>query len=143
MKKLLFILIFLLAISLPCIAANEIHLGYSVGSTLYFRVFNAAGEVWNTTGTPAFEAWADGNVTEYDVALVGTGGSFFVGTFPATITNGDYFVVSYLRAGGAPAVADGVISGALMLWIDGVELTLSGLTFDLAMPSTQAGRTQR
>ena len=49
--------------------ANEIKFGYPKGSNLYARVFNDSGQVWNTSGTPAFENWADGNVTDYDIAL--------------------------------------------------------------------------
>lgn len=142
MKKLIIILVLIL--SAYCIASNEIHIGYTVSNNLYFRVFNAAGKVWNTAlGTPAFETWADGNVTDYDVALVGTGGSFYVGTFPATMADGTFSVIAYLRAGGAPAVADGVLSGASIFWIDGAETTLATLLVDLGMPTTMAGKAQR
>ncbi len=140
MKKSITILMLLLTLS--CFAANEVHIPYAVSNNLYFRVFNAAGQVWNTSGTPAFENWADGNVTDYDVALVGTGGSFYVGTFP-NLSDGNYSVIAYLRAGGAPAVADGVISGATMIWKDGSETTLASLLLDFGMPTSQAGRTLR
>lgn len=137
MKKIITILILLLTIN--CFAANEVHLGYSVGSNLYFRVFNQAGSVWNGS---AFETWADGNVGTYDVALTGTGGSFYVGNFP-TLSDGNYSVIAYLQAGGSPAVADGVISGATMIWLANEEVTLSDLLLDLGMPRSQAGNTQR
>ncbi len=142
--------IFLLLCSLT-FAANEVQIPYAVGSNLYFRIFDSTGQVYNTSGA-VFEAWADGNVTDYDTVLTGTGGSFYQGTFPA-IADGTYSVVSYLRAGGAPAVADGVISGGLMEWRSNAEVDWSALIdliddiiatlVNLAMPSTQAGRTQR
>ena len=135
--KLKIVIIFLL-ITNSCWAANEVQLAYAHSNNLYFRIFNSTGQVWNTSGTPAFETWAGGNVTDYDIALTGTGGSFYLGTFP-TMVDGTYSVVAYLRAGGAPAVNDGVISGATMIWLDGAELTVSSLRLELAMPTTKAG----
>lgn len=153
MKKLILIsLISMLLLAGPCFAANEVQLAYAVGNNLYFRIFNSTGQVWNTSGTPAFETWADPNVTDYDIALTGTGGSFYQGTFPQ-LDDGMYSVVAYLRAGGTPAVGDGVISSGEMEWrsnaeadwsalIDLIDAIISTLV-DLAMPRTQAGRTQR
>lgn len=147
MKKLIVILLMFLA--LPCYAANEVSLAYAVGSNLYFRVFDSTGKVWNTSGTPAFESWSDGNVTDYDIALTGTGGSFYQGTFP-DLDDGTYSAVAYLRAGASPAVADGVISSGLMEREDSAELDMSALfdlidtiistLVDLAMPTVRAGR---
>lgn len=152
MKRCPFFIIFLMIIITPSFAANEVSLAYAVGSNLYFRVFDSTGKVWNTSGTPAFETWDDDNVTDYDIALTGTGGSFYQGTFP-DLDDGTYSVVSYLRAGGTPAVSDGVISSGLMEWQDSAEydwgdlyddiVSLLATLIDLAMPSTQAGRTQR
>lgn len=139
MKKAILLLATLLSIT--CFAANEVHQPYAVGSNLYFRVFNAAGQVWRTD-TAAFGNWADGQVTNYDVALTGTGGSFYVGSFP-NLDDGDYSVVAYLRADGTPAVSDGVISGATMFWKDGAEITISTTLSDLVMPTTTAGKAQR
>ena len=147
MRKLITIAIVLLLTN-SCWAANEISLAYAVGNNLYFRVFDPTGQVWNTSGTPAFEAWADGNVTDYDIALTGTGGSFYLGTFPA-LDDGTYSVVSYLRAGGAPAVSDGVISSGFMEWESNVEIdwgamidlldTIITTITNIVMPTTRAG----
>lgn len=150
MKK-ISVILFLMALALPCFAANEVQIAYAVSNNLYFRVFDSTGQVYNTSET-AFEAWADPNVGDYDVALTGTGGSFYQGTFPA-ISDGTYTVVAYLRAGGSPAVGDGVISSGLMEWESDAEVDWSALAdlidtiistlIDVAMPSKQAGRTQR
>ena len=148
MKKLITIVIILLLTN-SCWAANEVSLAYAVGNNLYFRIFDSTGQVWNTSGTPAFEAWADGNVTDYDIVFIGTGGSFYLGTFP-TLDDGTYYVIAYLRAGGTPAVADGVISSGFMEWesnaeidwgamIDLLDTIISNLT-NILMPTTQAGR---
>lgn len=143
--------IFMVILLLPSIgwSANEVQIAYAVGSNLYYRIFNSTGEVWNTAGTPAFEAWADGNVTDYDIALTGTGGSFYLGTFP-DLSNGTYSVVAYLRAGGAPAVSDGVISSGFMEWRNSAEVgwaalidlidTIISTLLDVAMPVTRAAR---
>lgn len=148
MRKLITIAIVLLLTS-PCWAANEVQLAYAVGNNLYFRVFNSTGQVWNTSGTPAFETWADGNVTDYDISLTGTGGSFYQGTFP-NLDDGTYSVVSYLRAGGAPVVSDGVISSGLMEWESNEEVdraavigfisTIISTLVDIAMPAARAAR---
>ncbi len=145
--KLKIVVIFLL-ITNSCWAANEVQLAYAHSNNLYFRVFNSTGQVWNTSGTPAFETWADGNVADYDIALVGTGGSFYLGTFP-DLDDGTYSVVSYLRAGGAPAVADGVISSGFMEWRSSAEVdwgamidlldSIITLFTNIIMPTTQAG----
>jgi len=85
--------------------ANEIQFTYPAGSTLYFRVRAADGDVWNTSGA-AFEDWAGGNVTDYDVALVDEDGGYYVGDFPASISAGFYTTQVFLQAGGSPAVGD-------------------------------------
>lgn len=149
MKKFIIFIIILLTITNPSYAANEVSLAYAVGSNLYYRVFDSTGQVWNTSGTPAFETWADGNVADYDIALVGTGGSFYLGTFP-NLSDGTYNIVSYLRAGGTPAVSDGVISSGLMEWRSSVEIdwatlidlidTIISTLVDVAMPTMKAAR---
>lgn len=150
MKKLMLILI--LGLSANCFAANEVQIAYAVGNNLYFRVFNSTGQVWNTAGTPAFETWADGNVTDYDIALTGTGGSFYQGTFP-DLDDGTYSVVAYLWDGATALTTDPVISSGVMEWRSSAEVgwaalidlidTIISTLVDLGMPSTQAGRTQR
>ena len=139
MKKRILTLILMLASA--CQAANEVQIAYAVGNNLYFRVFNAAGQVWNTSGTPAFEAWADGNVTDYDVALTGTGGSYYLGTFPDP-ADGTYSVVAYLRAAGAPAVGDGVLSAGFMEWRSSAEVDWSAMIDDLAAVLTDTAEIQ-
>ena len=150
MKK--YILIFLL-LTATCLSANEVKLAYAKDNNLYFRIFDSTGKVWNTSGTPAFQTWSDAQVANYDIAFTGTGGSYYQGTFPATITDGTYSVVAYLRATGSPLTTDGVISSGFMEWQDSAEYTWGDLyddivdilatIVDFAMPSTQAGKAQR
>lgn len=145
-SRVIILFTFLTILAAPCLAANEVQIAYQVNNNLYFRIFNSTGKVWNTSGTPAFETWADGNVTDYDIAFTGTGGSFYLGTFPQ-LDDGTYSVVAYLRAGGTPAVGDGVISSGSMVWESNAEADWTSLIDDidtikaaLTMPSTQAGR---
>ncbi len=93
--------------------ANEIqHTHGATGSTLYFVISDDTGDVWDTTGTPAFETrtvakWANG---DYKIAMTETPASsyFYLGTLPAaaaeTIT-----VTVYNQAGGSPAVSDSIV----------------------------------
>lgn len=95
--------------------ANEIKAPYNKGSTLYARVFNDTGQVWNTSGTPAFENWADGNVTDYDTALTDKTSGQYIGDFPSCAA-GRYKVVVYLQAGANPAITDGIVHEGEILW---------------------------
>ncbi len=124
MRRAAAIIIVLMAAGLS-LAANEVKLAYEVGNNLYFRIFNSTCQVYNTSGA-AFQALADGNVTDYDTVLTGTGGSFYTGTFPA-LADGTYSVVSYQRAGGTPAVADEVISAGFMEWRSSAEVDWASL----------------
>jgi len=95
--------------------ANEIVFAFPKGFTLYARVFDSTGQVWNTSGTPAFEAWADGNVTDYDIALTDKTSGQYIGDYPTTAA-GRYKVNVYLQAGGTPAIIDAPLGTGEILW---------------------------
>ena len=95
--------------------SNEIVAAFDKGSTLYARVFNSTGQVWNTSGTPAFENWVDGNVTDYDISLTDKSSGQYIGDFP-TIAAGRYKVNAYEQAGGSPAIGDTVTHEGEILW---------------------------
>ena len=95
--------------------SNELVFAFDKSSTLYARVFDSTGKVWNTSGTPAFETWANGNVTDYDIALTDKTSGQYIGDFPST-TAGRYKVNIYLRAGASPAITDTVLGTGEMLW---------------------------
>ena len=92
--------------------AGEIsHVHTATGDTLYATIRTPAGLMWNTAGTPNFEARTVANWGDYDVAMTETPASsyFYVGTFPAIAGNmvaGWYAVEVFKRAGGAPAISD-------------------------------------
>jgi len=106
--------------------ANEVHITYTSSSTLYFRVRNSAGQVWNTS-TPAFENWNAEDVTDYDVALVDKSGNHYVGSFPACDA-GTYFVDVFIQAGGSPAVGDVCIGSSSIRWDGSAELDDTDIT---------------
>lgn len=86
--------------------ANEIVIPYTTGNNLYAFVVSATGQFWNTSGTPAFEAFASGHWSVYAIALTESGSSgLYFGSFPAVIA-GTYSMLAYKRAGGSPAVGD-------------------------------------
>lgn len=101
----------------------------SLPTTAYFVVCNAVGEFWNTSGTPAFEAYNAANWTSYDVALSQSGASqHYAGTFPSTIPAGVYSLTAYVQAGGSPAVTDSLAgSDTAFYWTGSVRGALSQL----------------
>lgn len=97
--------------------SNEIVLAFDTGYTLYARVFDSTGQVWNTSGTPAFEAWADGNVGDYDIAMADKSSGEYIGDFPTAITEGRYVVVAYKQAGANPHITnDAVVGAGMAVW---------------------------
>jgi hypothetical protein len=79
------------------------------------------GTVWNTAGTPDFEARTVANWTDYDIALTETPASsyFYVGTFPTISGNmvaGWYAVDVYLQAGASPAISDTLLGTVIGYW---------------------------
>jgi len=104
--------------------ANEIHVDYDSGYTLYFLVRNSAGNV-NVQGGNTFEAYAAASIATYDHALTenGDGAGHYVGTFDTTITTaGTYNIQVFLRDGGAPADGDSLIGNGEVYW-DGDSAT--------------------
>jgi len=94
--------------------ANELHETAVAGITLYVRVRNETGQVWNTN-TIGFENWNAGNVTDYDVALADKDGGHYVGDFPAC-PSGHYFMDSFIQSGDVPAVGDRLYGKSELRW---------------------------
>ncbi len=108
--KRLAILIALLFAS-PLYGANEVVFNYgTTGLTLYFVDFNASGQAWDTTGTPAYETFTTTR-GDYDIALTEvTGTGLYTGSLPAS--TGQHYWSIYLQAGGSPSATDDVLIGA-------------------------------
>lgn len=104
--------------------ANEIHVDYASGHTVYAVIRNRAGQVW-CPATQAFENWGAGghDADDYDVALSDKGGSRYQGNFDANIPAGRYAIQCFAQAGGAPAPSDALIDSRTILWTGAGELT--------------------
>lgn len=90
-------------------------------ATVYARV-DRAGQLWNTSGTPAFEAPLVANVAAYTVAMAeadtaGGGTGWFTGTLPATIPASALIgITAYQRAGASAAFTDPVVGNRDYGW---------------------------
>ncbi len=90
--------------------AGEIqHNDDTTGITLYAVIRNVTGQVWNTTGTPAFETQVNANWVngEYDIVMTETpaAGYFYVGDLPAVDLE-NITIKIHQKVGGAHAVND-------------------------------------
>jgi len=102
--------------------ANEIHVNYKSGVTLYAVRFNSSGQAALSDGS-AFEDWGTGghDADDYDVALteVGSGSGHYTGDFDADgniTTAGTYIVVAFVQNGANPADSDGMIADGTVIW---------------------------
>jgi hypothetical protein len=102
--------------------ASEIsHRHSATAKNLYATIRNTARQMWNTSGTPAFEALTVANWTDYDIALSETPASsyFYVGTFPAisgNMVSGWYWIDIFERAGANPAIGDALLASYFGYW---------------------------
>lgn len=88
------------------------------GRTLYVQIRDLSGFVYNGS---AFEAYNAANWTTYDIAMTEQGAStIYTMTFPS-ISAGQYSVIAFEQAGGAPAQGDFVVASADVTW-DGSQL---------------------
>lgn len=103
----------------------------ATGETLYFTIRSSANTYWNTdTDGPALETltvanWYNASTSagNYWISLSESPASsyFYVGTIPAALASGWYWVDVYKRAGGAPAITD-TLQGTIVGYWDGTSL---------------------
>lgn len=104
--------------------ANEIQAHYTTGSTLYFVLFNATGQVWNGT---AFVAVNGTNWTSYDLALTEAAAGVYLASMPTGLAVGTYQFVVYEQAGVNPATSDTQRDEGVIEW-DGSAVASSATT---------------
>lgn len=109
--------------------AGEIYQSYLSTATLYALIFRPSdGYIWDTTGTPAFEAvgtWNDARVGDCDIPMTASG-DFHKVNFPTGITTAGVYVVQIrLQAGASPDTDDMLISQGFMEWDGTGEITVS------------------
>ena len=121
--------------------ANEIHVNYASGNTLYAVVRNTAGNVWHVTGQ-AFEAWGTGGRTadDYDISLTDKSGSRYVGSFDTIIQAGRYSVQVFLQAGANPADGDTIVADKEIVWSGTGAVTADKLLANKAVQSKSSGQ---
>ena len=104
--------------------ANEIHVDYKTGETLYAVRFQPGGNVFITDGS-ADQVWSD--PTLYDVTMTENGnGGHYEGDFDASanITEGSYQVSVFLQTGASPANGDPQLYTGVIYWDGTSELTI-------------------
>lgn len=120
--------------------ANEIHVDYASGNTLYAIVRNAVGKVWHVGGQ-VFEVWGTGNHTadDYDISLTDKGGHRYVGNFDGNIPAGRYSIQTFLQAGVNPADSDNLMGGGEIVWSGVGEVTSDKLLANKAVQNKSTG----
>jgi hypothetical protein len=121
--------------------ANEIHVNYASGNTLYAVVRNAAGDVWYVAGQ-LFEAWGTSGRTanDYNIALTDKSGSQYVGSFDTNIAAGRYSIQVFLQAGANPADGDTFITGEEIVWSGSGVVTAEKLLANKAVQNKSSGQ---
>lgn len=97
--------------------ANEIHINYASGSTLYAIIRNSAGQVWYPTGL-TFEDWGTSSrdAEDYDIAMTDKSGSQYIGDFDGNIPTGRYSYQVFLQAGANPDDGDTLVGNGQIVW---------------------------
>jgi hypothetical protein len=121
--------------------ANEIHVSYASGNTLYAVVRNGTGNVWYIAGQ-VFEVWGTGGRTadNYDISLTDKIGSLYVGSFDTNIQAGRYSVQVFLQAGANPADSDTFVAGEEIVWSGTGAVTAEKLLANKAVQSKSSGQ---
>jgi len=120
--------------------ANEIHIDYPSGNTVYAVIRNSSGQVWNLMDQ-VFEDWGtDGhNADDYDLTLTDKGGSRYVGSFDNNIPDGRYTTQAFLQSGGNPADGDSLVGSGQIIWRGSGELTVDKILANKAIQNKSTG----
>ena len=105
--------------------ANEVHIDYTSGETLYGVVFDSAGQV-NVNGGNTFEDWGsnshDSDDYDFSISEVGSGGTHYTGDFPVGITKvGRFTIVVFIQSGANPADGDEILGSGELIWNGSTE----------------------
>ena len=121
--------------------ANEIHVDYASGNTLYAVVRNCAGAVWYPAGQ-VFESWGTGGrgADDYDMSLTDKSGSRYVGSFDSNIPAGRYFFQIFLQAGANPADGDSIVASDEIVWSGTGQVTADKLLANKAVQDKSTGQ---
>ena len=120
--------------------ANEIHVDYASGNTLYAVVRNIAGDVWYVAGQ-IFEAWGTAGRTadDYDTSLTDKSGGRYVGNLDANVQAGRYSVQTFLQAGANPVDSDTLVASEEIVWSGTGRLTAEKMLANKAVQAKSTG----
>jgi len=120
--------------------ANEIHIDYPSGNTVYAVIRNGAGQVWYPAGQ-VFEDWGtDGrDADDYDLTLTDKGGSRYLGSFDVNIAVGRYTTQVFLQAGVNPSDTDSLVGRGRIIWRGNGELTVDKILANKAIQNKSTG----
>jgi hypothetical protein len=121
--------------------SNEIQADYSSGNILYAVIRNAAGQVW-CVAAQGFENWGTNGHTadDYDVPMIDTGGSHYIGAFDSAVAGGTYGIQIFRQLGPAPASDDALVGSRQILWTGSGELTATKLFANPAIQDKITGQ---
>lgn len=121
--------------------ANEIHINYASGNTLYAIVRNSAGDVWYVAGE-IFEAWGTGGRTadDYDIGLADKSGSRYVGSFDPNTPPGRYSIQAFVQAGANPADGDSLVANDEIVWSATGRVTADKMLANKAVQNKATGQ---
>jgi hypothetical protein len=120
--------------------ANEIHIDYQSGFTVYACLRNVAGQVWNPT-LQAFEDWSSGGHTadDYDISLTDKGGNRYTGDFDTAISPGRYTIQIFVQSLQTPADTDELVGTGCIVWTGNAELTCDKILANKAVQNKLTG----
>lgn len=120
--------------------ANEIHVDYESGNTLYAVVRDGAGKVWYIAGQ-AFEDWGTGgrDADDYDITLTDKSGARYMGDFDSNIPAGRYAIQVFLQAGANPADTDSLVASTPLIWTGSGVLTVDKILANKAIQNKVTG----
>ena len=120
--------------------ANEIHVDYASGNTIYAVVRDGSGKVWHPAGQ-VFEDWGTSghDADDYDISLADKSGDRYVGDFDANISAGRYTIQAFLQAGANPADSDDLVGSDEMIWRGGRRLTVDKILANKAVQNKVTG----
>jgi hypothetical protein len=120
--------------------ANEIHIDYASGNTVYAVVRNGTGQVWYPAGQ-AFEDWGTSghDADSYDISLADKYGDRYVGDFDADIPAGRYTIQAFLQAGANPADSDDLVGSDKIIWKSGRRFTSEKILANKAVQNKSTG----
>ncbi len=123
--------------------ANEIHINYAAGNTLYAIIRDVQGKVWYPA-SQAFESWgtSERDADDYDIVMTDKSGSRYTGSFDSNVPAGRYSVQIFLQAGANPADTDVIVGGTVVRWSGTGQITTDKVLVNKAVQDKSTGAIQ-